>query len=489
MFVGWRTDEGDRCSARISRVCGGSRCGSVAGDVGGRRQAWRCCSVFGERVDSAAVNAAKRAGGGLINVSAVMQLHVDDAIDGENDAIVITRIGVNGNGATINGSDAVRIFEVDGTGQGNLSLNSVTLTHGSAGDFGGAILNSNGAVTLNRSTVTENTAVTAGGGIASGVFGPAGSPKLTLNNSVVTGNPSPGTGNFDGVGGGIANNHGEVTLNSSWVNGNSAGGPQGGGIATGNLDGAPESDRVVDGEQQSGQRQHRASAGGGGIQNLSGRVTLNSTQVNGNTSLNGGGIASGNGNGGTPPNPALLVLNQSEVNENTATAPPGSEGPPIAAGGIANGGTAILNSTTVDNNKALHTSGGRDRQPRHHDPQQDRSERQPSRRHRRRRIGRGNHQRDRPGCADDPHDQQQFGEQQLRRRRRRRDRERAPEPEHALPGGTLTINGSQITGNRASLVGGGIFNVTATVTLSRPRSRETRPDNCEPTGSIAGCTG
>ena len=46
-----------------------------------------------------------------------------------------------GNGATINGSGAVRIFEVDGPG-GNLSLNNVTLTGGSVPDFGGAILNS-----------------------------------------------------------------------------------------------------------------------------------------------------------------------------------------------------------------------------------------------------------------------------------------------------------------------------------------------------------
>ena len=43
------------------------------------------------------------------------------------------------------------------------------------------------------------------------------------------------------------------------------------------------------------------NAGGGGIQNLLGSVTLNSSKVNGNTSLNGGGISSGNGNGGMPP--------------------------------------------------------------------------------------------------------------------------------------------------------------------------------------------
>jgi hypothetical protein len=66
--------------------------------------------------------------------------------------------------------------------------------------------------------------------------------------------------------------------------------------------------------------------------------------VNGNTSLNGGGISSGNGNGGIPPGTGQLVLNKSQVDGNTATAPvppqPGSQGgPPIAAGGIATGAT------------------------------------------------------------------------------------------------------------------------------------------------------
>jgi predicted outer membrane repeat protein len=35
------------------------------------------------------------------------------------------------------------------------------------------------------------------------------------------------------------------------------------------------------------------NAGGGGIQNLLGTATLSHTQVDGNTSLNGGGISSG----------------------------------------------------------------------------------------------------------------------------------------------------------------------------------------------------
>ena len=64
------------------------------------------------------------------------------------------------------------------------------------------------------------------------------------------------------------------------------------------------------------------NAGGGGIQNLLGTATLNGSQVDGNTSLNGGGISSGPGNGGQPAGAATsqLSLSKSEVNGNTATA-------------------------------------------------------------------------------------------------------------------------------------------------------------------------
>jgi hypothetical protein len=46
------------------------------------------------------------------------------------------------------------------------------------------------------------------------------------------------------------------------------------------------------------------NAGGGGIQNLLGSVTVNSSHVNGNTSLNGGGISSGERQRGYPPGTA-----------------------------------------------------------------------------------------------------------------------------------------------------------------------------------------
>ena len=85
-------------------------------------------------IDFAAVNAANGAGGGTINLDAGCTYTLTTADNGENGLPVVTqRVTVNGKGATITGSDEVRIFEVDGP-EGVLKLTKVTLTHGSAGD-------------------------------------------------------------------------------------------------------------------------------------------------------------------------------------------------------------------------------------------------------------------------------------------------------------------------------------------------------------------
>ena len=308
----------------------------------------------------AAINAANGSGGGTISLAwGCTYVLPTTPNNGENGLPVVTSsINVYGNNATITGSNAVRIFEVDGPG-GNLSLQNVTLTGGTASDFGGAIFNSSGTVTLNQSVVTGNSAGKAGGGIASGTLG-SNTASLTLNGSVVTNNSG-------GVGGGIVNLQGNATLNFSRVANNFAGGPAGGGIASGDYNmgpfsPGPTSQLTLNFSQVNNNT--APNAGGGGIQNLAGDVTLNVSQVNGNTSLNGGGISSGNGNGGAPggapPGTSSLTVFFSQVNGNTSTAPVPMgpmAGPPIAAGGIANGGTAVLFASEVDNNTATTTSG------------------------------------------------------------------------------------------------------------------------------------
>jgi hypothetical protein len=57
------------------------------------------------------------------------------------------------------------------------------------------------------------------------------------------------------------------------------------------------------------------------------------------------------------------------------------------------------------------------------------------------------------------------------------------------------LNNSQVTGNSAAS-GGGIVNISfdltvsaGTVTLNHSDVSANTPDNCEPPGSISGCTG
>jgi hypothetical protein len=435
----------------------------------------------------AAITAANAAGGGTINLASGCHYALTSAVSGEDGLPPIgTTIGVNGNGATIDGTNSVRVLEVDGPG-GNLSLQNLTITGGSA-DVGGGIANLGGGLTLNHSKVIGNTATQAGGGIASATFDPSSVAKLTLNNSAVTGNSqteSPASSTSLG-GGGIVNVLGTVILNSSQVNGNSAMGFVGGGIANGDYFGfsGTSSFLTLNGSQVDNNT--APNAGGGGIQNLLGTATLNSSQVDGNTSLNGGGISSGNGNGGSAqPGTSHLVLSKSQVDGNTATAPPGAGAPPIAAGGIANGGDAILNSTEVDNNTASHTSGAGI--VNHGTMTLNKSEVNGN-------TAAGNGPVASGGGIISAQGEPGSLPTTLTLNNSQVDNNRAGGSgggianglPMALPGGALTLNHSTVTGNTATH-GGGIFNNGGTVTLSATSITTNTPDNCEPT--IAGCTG
>jgi hypothetical protein len=438
----------------------------------------------------AAIAAANAAGGGTINLGTGCTYQLTAADNGENGLpVVTTSIGVNGNGATIAGNNtSFRIFEVDGPG-GNLSLQNVTITGGSA-DIGGGIQNAGGTVTLNHSQVTRNTASQAGGGIASATFDPSSVARLTLNNSAVTGNQQtlgPQDPNALG-GGGIINVLGTVTLNTSQVNRNSAQGLVGGGIASGdylNFSGT-SSVLTLNGSQVNGNT--APNAGGGGIQNLLGSATLNSSQVNGNTSLNGGGISSGNGNGGqAQPGTSQLLLNKTQVDGNTATATAGPGAPPIAAGGIANGGNATLNISEVDNNTASHTSGGGI--VNHGTMTLNKTEVNGNTA-----AGTGPaasgggiiSAQGEPGSL--PTTLTINNSQVTGNRAGGNGGGIANGLPPMLPGGALTLNHSQVTGNTAAH-GGGIFTNGGTVTLSATPVTGNTPDNCEPPGTIAGCTG
>jgi len=59
-------------------------------------------------------------------------------------------------------------------------------------------------------------------------------------------------------------------------------------------------------------------------------------------------------------------------------------------------------------------------------------------------------------------------------------------------GGTITVSHSAVDRNLARGgpgSGGGIYNALGTVTLIRSSVRDNNPDNCDPSGSVPGCTG
>jgi hypothetical protein len=306
-----------------------------------------------------AINTANTAGGGTLKLAQGCHYQLTMSPDDSENGLppITTQITINGNQATIDGTDSFRVLEVDGP-DGNLVVSDLTITHGLAQDFGGGIANFGGTVLVDHTQVIDNTAVAAGGGIANATFDPSSVATLTLHDSFVRHNlqssddPDTALG-----GGGIVNVDGTVTVNFTHVNANTAEGFVGGGIASGDyLEEGGQTVLKVNNSQVD--NNSAPNAGGGGIENALGSVAVNMSKVNGNTALNGGGIASGNQ--GNPDGTAELTMTDSTVNGNTATAgpPPPGEGPPIAAGGIANGGDAVLTRTQVDGNTATLTTGG-----------------------------------------------------------------------------------------------------------------------------------
>jgi predicted outer membrane repeat protein len=441
----------------------------------------------------AAIDAANTSGGGTLNLAHRCDYRLTASPDNsENGLPVITSaIVINGNHATIDGTGSFRVFEVDGPG-GSLSARRLTITGGSVQDFGGGIASLGGAVSLDHVTVTGNSAGAAGGGIASATFDPSSVATLTVRHSSVSDNHQtqpPSEDQSGGLGGGgIANVDGTAKLDHVQVNGNSAQGGVGGGIASGDYLGTGGATMLT---LDHSQVNHNVAphAGGGGIQNLLGTAILNHSQVDGNTSLNGGGIASGNQ--GNPSATAELRLNHSRVDGNTATAGPGGEGPPIAAGGIANGSVAVLNHSRVDRNKAPNGIGAGI--VNHGAMTVVHSEVNRNTAAASGFAGSGGgilNSQGPPGTTPAV----------LTIARSRVNGNTAggfgggiangvPLPPGGPPllGGDVTLTHSQVKHNRAAH-GGGIFNNNGSVTLTRSHVTGNHVDNCEPTNTIAGCT-
>lgn len=470
----------------------------LVGSASAKTKPYINVSCGGQAALVAAINTVNSAGGGTINLARRCEYELNSVDNsGENGLPVITTaLKVNGRDATIDGTDSVRVFEVDGPG-GSLSANELTITRGSA-DVGGGIANFGGSVWLDKTNVTGNAAVLAGGGIASASITPMLTPSsslatLTLRDSFVKGNqqtegPSQDPNAMGGLGGGgILNMDGTATVDHTWVTDNNAQGGVGGGIASGDYIGL--GGQTVLTVSQSGVNDNVApNAGGGGIQNLLGSATVSHSQVNGNTSLNGGGIASGNQ--GSPTGTADLQVSHSEVDWNTATAGAGGEGPPIAAGGIANGSSATISHSEVEHNNTPNGIGAG--VVNHGMMTISHSELNRNHASASGVLGSGGgivNAQGPPGTTPSvltiDHSQVNHNSAGGYGGGIANGVPLPPGPP-PLFGGTLTVSNSQVIGNSAAH-GGGIFNNNGTVTISDTNVSGNVVDNCEPT--IAGCTG
>jgi hypothetical protein len=442
----------------------------------------------------AAINAANSAGGGTLHLAegCVYDLtSVDNG--GENGLPVITTaIKVVGHDATIDGTGSVRVFEVDGPG-GSLALSDLTITGGSAVDFGGGIANLGGAVTLFDTEVTGNAAGVAGGGIANATFDPSSVATLVGRKSSVSGNQQtqgPSQDQTGGLGGGgIANVDGTARVYHSQVDGNSAQGGVGGGIASGDYLGSGGTTVLTVGHSEVNGNV-APNAGGGGIQNLLGTATVTGSEVNGNTSLNGGGISSGNQ--GSPNGVAKLRVFGSQVDGNTATAGPGGEGPPIAAGGIANGSQAVINHSEVEHNNAPNGIGAGIVNHGMMDINFSEVNRNTAAASGFAGSGGGilNAQGPpgtTPAVLAISHSQVNHNSAGGYGGGIANGVPLPPGPP-PLFGGAVTVRHSEVEGNSAAH-GGGIFNNLGTVSLQASTVTANHVDNCEPTGSVDGCHG
>jgi hypothetical protein len=338
----------------------------------------------------AAVNTANAAGGGSINLAAgctySLTMRNNPAMGGNGLPVVVTPITINGKNATIAGNST------------NFRIIAIDGTSGGA-------LTLNG-VTITGGHVSGQMAAGAGGGVLNL------SGTLTLNSALVTDNFA------SDAGGGIANGFGATaTLSKSEVSWNSV----------------PET-----------------GSGGGGILGRASSVTLNDSIVDHNTGPGGGGIASGNGNGGGPG--SSITLNKSVISNNTATSPA------AGGGGISNGGTLVSNNSQIIGNTAPGAAGAG--LLNHVTATLNKT------------VVSGNSA---PGGLGGGIANAIFFAGQ-------------PTP-------TLVLNNSQVTANSADAAGG-ILNISfdptvsaGTVTLQHTDVSGNTPDNCEPPGSISGCAG
>lgn len=177
----------------------------------------------------------------------------------------VTITGAGASTTTINANTLDRVFETP-NGSVTASLSGLTITGGAitGPGFGGGIRNGAGnTLTLDRSTVSSNSAASSGGGIGN-------SGTLIVTNSTISTNTV-------GSGGGIFNN-GSLSITNSTISGNTVLGNGGGLVSTtgtATLNAVTISNNRADSD-------NNGSGNGGGIFRSSGTVNVARSIIAGN---------------------------------------------------------------------------------------------------------------------------------------------------------------------------------------------------------------
>ena len=177
----------------------------------------------------------------------------------------------SGQSITVSGNDSVRVFAVASGAE--LTLNSLTVSHGKTGSSGGAI-SSGGTVTVTNATFSHNSATVDGGAILS-----AGT--LTVQNSTFTDNAAKRGGAILIVGGSV------TITNSTFADNN-------GSLGAGGIQVQAGSTVTIQNSTFSG----NSGTSGGAISNV-GTVTITNSTFSHNSATGDGGAISNSDNNGT----------------------------------------------------------------------------------------------------------------------------------------------------------------------------------------------
>jgi predicted outer membrane repeat protein len=278
-------------------------------------------------------------------------------------------------GCPVGCTNDTRVLEIGSGSMGGAvaDISGVTISNGSPpvsgewGDCGGICVSDPGSnLTLTNSTVTGNTAITAGGGIE--LYNGA---SATLTNDTITENTVSGAFNTDPMypdygGGGIAvynvgNSTANLTIRNTTISGNNVafanGNSNGGGIDVFNTAGAGVDDANLAIDIDSSTISDNQAYDGAGLALSDGTTTLTNVTISGNTATGGGG--------GIASDAAVTDAAFDTIVDNTAAnANSGGNldlrsagtlhlGESIVAGGVSNGAA----SNCVIAGGTLHSSG------------------------------------------------------------------------------------------------------------------------------------